>query len=220
MRLPRLLEALRGHVRTLLLVLAGVVVPAVGLALLAEDVWTHEGFAWDRPIQRWAHAHASSTLDAWMVAASRAGYGWGLVPLCALGLALLLARGRHRSAAFLGVSVLGAFALDLLGKIVFQRIRPDLWTSPAPESSYSFPSGHATFSAAVAAAVLLLAWRTRWRWVCAVAGALFALVVGYSRVYLGVHYPSDIVAGWALSVGWVVGVWLALRAPGLDAEEG
>ena len=65
-------------------------------------------------------------------------------------------------------------------------------------------------SATLAMVVLLLCWHTRFRWPVVVLAALFALAVGASRIYLGVHYPSDILGGWAAGVAWVSGVYLVL----------
>jgi undecaprenyl-diphosphatase len=64
-------------------------------------------------------------------------------------------------------------------------------------------------SAALAAVVVALTWPTRWRWPALAASALFTVVVGFSRVYLGVHYPSDVVGGWALSLAFVSATYLA-----------
>jgi membrane-associated phospholipid phosphatase len=78
----------------------------------------------------------------------------------------------------------------------------------APELLYSFPSAHAMAAAALAAAVGFLLWLTRWRWVVVGLGAAWALGMGWARMYLGVHYPSDVLAGWLGSVGWVSGLYL------------
>jgi membrane-associated phospholipid phosphatase len=74
-------------------------------------------------------------------------------------------------------------------------------------SEYTFPSGHAANTAALAAAAILIAWSTRLRIAAVVAGVGFVLVVGLSQLALGVHYPSDIVAGWLWATAWAAFVW-------------
>ena len=104
------------------------------------------------------------------------------------------------------------------------RPRPTLWLSIRPEHTYSFPSGHAMDTAAVAVAVGFLLWPRQClgsRLVLALA-ALFALGVGWARVYLGVHYPSDVLAGWAAAAGWVLLIQLLMASglpPGATEDE-
>ena len=93
-------------------------------------------------------------------------------------------------------------------KQLFARERPSLWASIAPEDNFSFPSGHAMGSMTLACVLVLLAWPTRWRWWVAGAMALFVPMVGLSRVYLGVHWASDVAAGWAAGAAWAVLVWM------------
>ena len=121
----------------------------------------------------------------------------------------MLALRRWREATFAAVAFAGSALLNLGTKQFFQRDRPTLWESIAPEDTFSFPSGHAMGSMTLAVTVVLLAWPTRWRWPVALM-AVFTLLVGYSRVYLGVHFPSDILAGWMAGAAWVVGAYLAL----------
>ena len=111
---------------------------------------------------------------------------------------------------FAGIALAGSGLLNVAAKHYFGRARPSLWESIAPESTFSFPSGHAMGSMTLAAVLVLLAWPTRWRWWVLGLAAAFVLMVGASRIYLGVHYPSDILAGWAAALAWVMGVYLVL----------
>ncbi len=114
-----------------------------------------------------------------------------------------------REGLFAGLALVGSALLNLATKHLFARERPDLWVSIAPEDTYSFPSGHAMGSMTLAAV----------RDPAGVAHAL-ALAGGrgrpvpsrcwwaLSRVYLGVHYPSDILAGWTAASVWTVAAFL------------
>jgi undecaprenyl-diphosphatase len=147
-----------------------------------------------------------------MIWVSRLGGGLGLVPLCALVTVLLLQQRRPRAALFLVLAYGGAEAIDQLAKFVFHTARPHFWRSPAPASGYSFPSGHAMGSMALFSALVLLAWPTRWRWPVLILGLCAVLLIALSRLYLGVHYPSDVLAGWLAALAWVVGLFFLLTA--------
>jgi membrane-associated phospholipid phosphatase len=71
---------------------------------------------------------------------------------------------------------------------------------------FSFPSAHAAASLTFAAVVVAIAWPTRWRRLAVAVGATFVFAVGLSRVYLGVHYPSDVLAGWCVASVWTLAV--------------
>jgi undecaprenyl-diphosphatase len=75
-------------------------------------------------------------------------------------------------------------------------------------------------SSAFVGAAAVLAWPTRWRWPVLALGAPFALLVAFSRLYLGVHFPSDILAGWLASLAWVLGVSLVLYGRPAKPTEG
>jgi undecaprenyl-diphosphatase len=132
--------------------------------------------------------------------------GLDLVVLAVVG--VLLVRRRRADALFVAVAVGGAQLLNALAKLAFHRTRPELWKSPAPALGYSFPSGHAMASMAFCGALVVVAWRTRWRWYALAFALVFVPLVGASRVYLGVHYPSDSLAGWCASLLWVAGLAL------------
>ena len=192
------------------LLFVGVLLPLAAFVELADEVHEFEEFHFDAPLLWKMHAVSSPGLDAFFVFISKIGYQWGVIPGDILIVLALLGFRRWREAAFAAISFIGSALLNLGSKQFFQRDRPSLWESIAPESTYSFPSGHAMGSATLAAVVILLAWNTRWRWPVLVAGVTFAGLVSLSRVYLGVHYPSDILGGWCAALVWVVGCFLVM----------
>ena len=120
---------------------------------------------------------------------------------------------RHvRAAAWLLVATLGAFALSTVFKLYFARERPDILAADLLPSSFSFPSGHSFLSAAVYLTLGALLTRvvpnTRTRSFVLFMALLLTLLIGASRVYLGVHYPTDVLAGWTLGLSWAALCWL------------
>jgi undecaprenyl-diphosphatase len=202
---------LRRHYAKFIMLFIGVLVPLYLFGSLAEDVVEHEVFFFDRPILLFAYSQASPWLDAVMYVFTRAGSSFVLAPFDIAVFFVLMWRRHRTAAAFWVLAVAGAALLNLLAKQAFARTRPDLWISVLPETTYSFPSGHAMQSMAVVAAFTLLVWRTRWKWVTMALGALFVAMVGLSRVYWGVHYPSDILAGWVAALAWVLGLHILFK---------
>lgn len=199
---------LRRRWRRLLLVFAGLLLPLWGFGELADEVREAEAFPFDAPILHFAKGIAGAGFDRVFLLSSKLGYEWGVMPFDAvLVLALALTR-RLREGLFAGIAIIGSALLNLGAKQLFARERPTLWESIAPESTFSFPSGHAMGSITLAMVLVLLAWHTRWRWWVTLPMAAFVAMVGLSRVYLGVHYPSDILAGWAVAIAWTVGAYL------------
>lgn len=165
----------------------------------------------DRAGLRWMHAHAIPALDApaWWLA--RAGYGWGVLPFDALLVVVLLVMRRGRDAGFAALALGGGLLLNKALKLAFARPRPVLdWPAAEIQTTFSFPSGHAMATATLATVLTALAWRSRWRWPVALAAWGFALLVAASRVLLGVHFPSDVVAGAAIGIAWGSAVWWAV----------
>ena len=134
----------------------------------------------------------------------------------------LLLAGRHRTSLFvLGATASGGIASTLL-KLSFNRPRPDLVPHTLYVSSASFPSGHAMISALVyltlgALVARLVRGRRLKLYVLSVAVLLSGLV-GLTRVYLGVHWPSDVVGGWAAGAAWALGWWAAAQLIHLGEE--
>ena len=175
---------------------------------LADEVHEAELIPFDAPILLFARQVARQGFDNCFVLFSKLGYEWGVVPFDIAFVLVLAALRKLREGLFAGVALGGSALLNLGAKQLFARERPTLWESIAPESTFSFPSGHAMGSMTLACVLVLLAWHTRWRWWLALPMAVFTAMVGLSRVYLGVHYPSDILAGWAAAAAWTVVAYL------------
>jgi undecaprenyl-diphosphatase len=130
----------------------------------------------------------------------------------------LLLCGRRAAALFVAVASLGGLGLNTALKYGFERERPEVSLRLIEIDSFSFPSGHAMSSATIylTLAVLLsqLTPHRRRKFYIFGAAAALAFVVGLSRVYLGVHYPTDVVAGWAAGGAWALICWLAAHLLG------
>jgi undecaprenyl-diphosphatase len=115
----------------------------------------------------------------------------------------------RRAAVWLLVTLLGALILDVTLKLAFHRARPNPFFGPIPDT-YSFPSGHSLFSFCFYGVLAgLLADRARsvsLRVVIWAIAALLVLAIGVSRIYLGVHYPSDVLAGYLVGTIWTAGM--------------
>lgn len=202
------------HQLLLIPIFFGVLIPLLVLGKSAEEVSREGGFDHDVPLLRFIHQYANSNLDGLMIFVTRLGGLVFMVPF-AIAVLVFLVRSKYWiGAKFFALAVGGAGLINILAKALFHRDRPTLWLSPAPEFDYGFPSGHSMLTMAFVAALVLLTWRTRRRWPVLVCGALFVLAVGLSRVYLGVHFPSDVLAGWSASLAWVSSVYLVLSSTG------
>ncbi len=200
------------HWRSLLLLLIGVYLPLQVFGELAEEVWENEGgFPWDVPILLAIHMTASPQMNAFAATLTKFGVFWGVFPVATAIALVLLNRRRWRSLAYLITTLMGSIVINRTAKVLLHRVRPHLWESPSPEFDYGFPSGHAMSSMTLVAALVILTWDSRWRLPVLIVGGLFVLAIGWTRLYLGVHFPSDILAGWMVSVAWAVGVSLLIR---------
>ncbi|HEX5255711.1 MAG TPA: phosphatase PAP2 family protein [Mycobacterium sp.] len=200
----------------LLLGLAVVVSLAVGFTEVLDDVLEGDGIAGiDRPITSWLASHRDLWLTDTLRVVTRAG---GPLLLAAFGLPISVAaawRCRSWRPVALALVCGGGIPLVLFtAKALVGRERPPVPFALVDADGYSFPSGHATGTAAttVITAWILTRWLIPWWtgrvvvWTVAI-GSVF--LIGFSRVYLGVHYVSDVLAGWMLGMAWAGAVMLA-----------
>ena len=213
--LPASAESRRLLSLELLIGLLGAAAALVLFTWLGREILEGEVLALDGRLRESIHGLASSRLTTIMRAASLYGGPTVLIPAGLVGAAAFLIKGRRRGALLTVVLLSGAGLLNGLLKFSFARVRPASYFDYPLPGSPSFPSGHALYAASVfgGLAVLLTA-RMQNRllqllvWVVAVS---LILLVGLSRVYLGVHYPSDVLAGYAIGVIWVTAVALGDR---------
>jgi membrane-associated phospholipid phosphatase len=188
---------------------------------LAAGIWSGQTLQFDSFVRGTVHSWASPPLTRAMRMATFLGSAFVLVPLGALA-ACWLVRTRRKHAAWLFVlAALGGEVLENLLKLFFRRPRPEPFFGSLRPSTYSFPSGHATLAFCfygVLAVILAARLRSPARKAALLLSAgLLALAIGVSRIYLGVHYPSDVLGGYAAAAIWLGAVnagyhwWLTAR---------
>ena len=161
----------------------------------------------DARITNWAIAHRSASATSFFVVMTTIGGPVGASVISAIVAAILLIKRRYRWFLYLAVTSLGGGLLNMELKRYFARARPDIAEMLRRAQGYSFPSGHAMGSTVVFGALSYLAFRTapKWRWKTAALALALTLIlaVALSRVYLGVHWVSDVAAGIACGALWV-----------------
>ena len=178
-------------------------IASIGFAMLADEVREGDTQLFDVAILQAIHAHASPALDSFFIAYTEIGSVVSVAGVTILLVGYLWLTARRYKALLLFFAVGGAGLVNYVLKFLFERARPDLWTHLVEEASFSFPSGHAMGSSAFAFGLVAILWNTKWRWLALVVASVYVVSIGFSRLYLGVHYPTDILAGWLLSLVWV-----------------
>ncbi|MFB2770687.1 phosphatase PAP2 family protein [Pelatocladus sp. BLCC-F211] len=212
------------HWPSLLLLFVGVYLPLQIFGLLGLEVQQNtSGFPWDLPILVTIHSVAQPKLDTLAAMFTKLGSFRTVLPiLSAIALILILQR-RWRSLTYLIITAAGSAIINHTAKEFWHRVRPHLWDSVTPEFTYSFPSGHAMTSMTLIAILVVLTWGSAWCWLVAMLGSLYVLAIGWTRLYLGVHFPSDIIAGWMVAIAWAIGVSLIIRpyadSTSIDSEK-
>ncbi len=190
------------------LLLGAILVAAAALLFfgwLAEEVLEADTQRFDTFLRTAIHRLASLPMTSIMEAISLLGSVGVLVVLSLLAISLFYYFHRPRAATLLAITMAGVAPLDLVLKHGFHRVRPLAFFGTSP-SSYSFPSGHALgslcFYGALAAILSARIAGRRARLCIWTIAVLLVGMIGFSRVYLGVHYPSDVIAGYCAAIVW------------------
>ena len=206
--------------------LASAVVFLVLFALLAEEMLKGETRQFDDAVRQFVHAHSSTELTTIMRFLSLIGSPLVVTMTAIAACIALWLVGHPRRAILIAVTAAGGSLLMWVTKLAFHRHRPEPFFDVHLPDSYSFPSGHAMLSFCLcltAAALFSVRQRSRlarvaiWAFWVGLSGA-----IGYSRIYLGVHYPSDVLAGylgalvWSLAVGSAYQRWRKLPPPSVS----
>jgi len=203
-----------------------------GFAKFAGHVRSGSTQAFDDAVLRWFGQHRSGTLDAIMLEITFLGTGTVVLMIVAIsGMFLWLTRHKY-SALLLLISTFGGIALNNLLKLGYSRPRPQVVAWATHASSWSFPSGHAMSAAVVYGTVAYLAARLQRRHLTRVmtmgSAAVLIVLISASRLYLGVHYPSDVIAGLIIGTAWAgfcmatleaIQLYAKRRAPGVLVHE-
>ncbi|MDB5046904.1 MAG: putative superfamily rane-associated lipid phosphatase [Deinococcus sp.] len=188
---------------SLLTLLVGVLLPLVGVVTIATDVAQKDPFSFEKPLMLAVHAQAAPPLDRLAASLTAFGNTPGMLPVTLI-LAVCFYRLRPRLTYFLLVCLAGSVLFHAVLKDVFDRPRPTFWPPLVPEADFSFPSGHAMFATTLVAALAVMLWPTRWRAATVLLGTAYVLSMMWARVYSGVHYPTDVLAGALVGLAWVM----------------
>lgn len=195
--------------------LAGLIL-AVGALIffgwLADGIFEGELKVFDAAVRQAANKTASPMLTQLMIFVSFVGSAFVLVPLGIVAVIVFLRLKWRRATVLFFVTMVGELILSLTLKATFQRPRPEAFFGYELPSSYSFPSGH---SLGAFCFFGILAWLVSTRLenritriLVRALAIILILLIGFSRIYLGVHYPSDVIGGYSAALVWTVTVAL------------
>jgi len=174
------------------------------------------GLPWERALMLRIDRTVPTAFDWVMLGLPWLGTNVTVLPILAIASLWLWRRKRRPELALqLMVASVGSLIMNAVLKGAFSRPRPELWAHRGQYQWSAYPSGHAIVCVAVYFTVALMLYRERrWRWPFAVATVLLAVIL-YSRLYLGVHWPTDVIGGLLLGLVWLLATQYAFAKPGV-----
>lgn len=210
--------------RTEIAALSALLIIAVGIMIfveVADDMTEADGQLFDQSVLHWLQPVAGQPRGPWWLheaAADLTSLG-GISVLTLFGViafSFLLIQRKRLSALLLVVGLVGGVALSEGLKALFERERPPIAYQAVETLNASFPSGHALLSTVfyLTLGVMLTRAFPQKRFKAFVLGSaiLIALLIGLTRVYLGAHWASDVIAGWCAGAAWAMALWLVAYA--------
>jgi membrane-associated phospholipid phosphatase len=176
------------------------------VAWLCTEVWEKESFSLDRSVLLWIHQFANPQLDRVMQFITALGDPPMVITVFISTSAWLGMKRRYTNGIRFLIICVGGILINQVMKLFFAKPRPELWTRLISETSFSFPSGHAVGSMVVygfIGYILAREFPIYQRCIYAIASTLI-IAIGFSRLYLGVHYPTDIIAGYGVGILWLI----------------
>lgn len=187
--------------------LSALVIFAIGFILISIGILDHQIIHFDTAVASFIQQRESPALTKVMRFFTGIGEGWTIIVIIlAVMLVLYIVLHHRKELVFLAAIMIGSSLLNLVLKLLFHRSRPVVHRI-IEEAGYSFPSGHSMAAFSFYGALSFIIWKhipyLRGRILLILLSALFILAIGISRIYLGVHYPSDVIGAYFISGTWL-----------------
>ena len=176
------------------------------VAWLCTEVWEKEVFSFDRSFLLWIHQFANPQFDRIFLFFTALDDPPTVVTIFIITIAWLVMKRRYSDGIRFTIVCAGGVLINQVMKLFFAKPRPELWYRLITETSFSFPSGHAVGSMVVYGfiAYILAKEMQQHKHIVYAAASLLIIAIGLSRLYLGVHYPTDIIAGYGIGFIWLI----------------
>ena len=176
------------------------------VAWLCTEVWEKEVFSFDRSFLLWIHQFANPQFDRIFLFFTALDDPPTVVTIFIITIAWLVMKRRYSDGIRFTIVCAGGVLINQVMKLFFAKPRPKLWHRLITETSFSFPSGHAVGSMVVYGfiAYILAKEMQQHKHIIYATASLLIIAIGLSRLYLGVHYPTDIIAGYGIGFIWLI----------------
>lgn len=181
----------------------GLIFSSIGLQIISIQHFDHLSVAW-------ISLHRSSFLNDFSVGLSYLGGLPFTLLLCSVGCIYFYWKKKIVNILFIGVGISGSVVLGWSLKYLVDRPRPDMMYQMVETYGASFPSAHSLYAAVLASLVWGIVYQKAQAKVIAAVAILWCLAMGFSRVYLGAHFPTDVIAGWSIGLIWIALLWLLI----------